>query len=121
MTHRIVIFPGVTIIEVDLLDPVGGLAFDREAEVLDGIAEMFEDVSNHLPPGLFGRIFKRPSRSRFRSVGRVTGNGSRRLYFYGTAAVPAIVYERVFAVPEFRVYNVGSLEREDPAAVQQLL
>lgn len=104
----------VTIVRIELLDPVGGLAMGVEAEVLDEITEMFEDVANRVRPGLFGRFIKRSPPPRFRYVGRETGNGFRQLYFYGTAPVPASVYKRVFAVPKFGIYNVASFEREDP-------
>ena len=104
----------LTIVKLDLLSPENGVAVGVEAEVLDAIQEEVEEVANTESPRLLGRLLKRPTTDRFRYVGRVTGGGARLLYFYGTAPIPKIVYKRVFAIREYSLYDVGSLEKEDP-------
>jgi len=102
----------LTIIRIDLLTPDAGLAVGTEAVVLDELQERLEEVANSLGNGILDRVLRRAP-PRFRYVGRETGGGSRQLYFYGTAAMPEIVYERVFADARFDPYNVASAEREE--------
>lgn len=103
----------LTIIKIDLLEPDGGLASGTEAVLVDELQERLEEVANHLGTGILNRI-RRRSPPRFRYVGRVTGGGTRQLYFYGTAAMPEIVYKRVFSDARFDPYEVASAESEDP-------
>ncbi len=103
----------LTIVKIDLLAPDGGLAVGTEAEVLDALQEQIEHVANNLRGGFFDRIRRRPP-PRFCYVGRVTGEGSRRLYFYGNTVIPAIVYERVLSDARFEPYDIASVELEDP-------
>jgi hypothetical protein len=106
--------PWLTVIRVVIPEPVGGLAFNEQAEELDALAQRFEEVLASSGNGFVDRLLRRP-KQRYRYVGRVTGGGVRKLYFYGTAAVPASAYRRVFAEERFDPYETGSAEREDPA------
>lgn len=105
--------PWLTVIRIVIPDPVGGLAFNEQAVELDALAERFEEVLASSGEGFVDRLLRRP-KQRYRYVGRVTGGGVRKLYFYGTAAVPASAYRRVFAEERFDPYETGSAEREDP-------
>jgi hypothetical protein len=91
-----------TIVRVTLRHPTeAGWTNHTESEVLGRLEEELENAANDYQPSLVDKLLRRSTKLRVRSVGRETAGGVQKLYFYGTAPIPASVFEHVLAAPEF--------------------
>jgi hypothetical protein len=90
-----------TIVTVNLRYPEAGWATKAESEVLGALEVELENAANDYQPSLLDRLLRRATKLEVRSVGRETAGGVQKLYFYGTAPIPASVFEQVLATPEF--------------------